>query len=254
MTADSGRLRGKVALISGAARGQGAAHARRFAEEGARVFAGDVLDDAGEASAAAMRDSGLDVRYLHLDVTLTADWDRAVDRVESEHGRLDLLVNNAGVLDDMTGAADLSESEWDRVAAVNQKGVFLGMKAAIPAMRRVGGGAIVNVSSVYGVGGVAGYFAYQASKGAVILMTKSAALTYGRDGIRVNSVCPGAISTPMLEAEDPDEIAALIASLPIQRAAEPTEVSHAVLFLCSDEASYITGVALPVDGGYLARG
>ncbi len=218
------------------------------------MLVGDVLDDVGEATAQELRAGGLDVAYVHLDVRRSDDWSRAVALAEDGHGRLDILVNNAGVLDDMSGAAEMTEAEWDRVTAVDQKGVFLGMRAAIPAMRRAGGGAIVNVASVFGVGGVAGYFAYQSSKAAVILMTKSAALSYGADGIRVNCICPGAIDTDMLAAEDPVEIAELVASLPIRRAAHPREVASAVLFLCSDEASYITGVALPVDGGYLARG
>ncbi len=247
----SGRVAGKVALVSGGARGQGEAHARLLAEHGARVVIGDVLDAEGAALAAEV---GGAVRYVRLDVTRAADWERAVATAESEFGRLDILVSNAGVLDDMSGAVDTSEAEWARVVAVNQTGVFLGMKYAIPAMRRAGGGAIVNVSSVYGIGGVEGYFAYQASKGAVVMMTKSAALTYGCDSIRVNTVCPGAIRTAMLEAEGEENIREFVAGLALTRSADPIEVSQGVLYLCSDESAYVTGTELVIDGGYLARG
>jgi NAD(P)-dependent dehydrogenase (short-subunit alcohol dehydrogenase family) len=250
----TGRVTGKVALVSGAARGQGEAHGRLLAEHGASVIFGDVLDVEGAAVAEDVEQSGGAARYVHLDVTQARDWERAVALAESEFGRLDILVSNAGVLDDMTGAVDTSESEWARVIAVNQTGVFLGMKYAIPALQRAGGGAIVNVSSVYGIGGVSGYFAYQASKGAVVMMTKSAALTYGKDGIRVNTICPGAIRTAMLEAEGEENIREFVAGLALTRSADPREVSQGVLYLCSDESAYVTGTELVIDGGYLARG
>jgi cyclopentanol dehydrogenase len=171
---------------------------------------------------------------------------------EETFGHLDILVNNAGVVS-LPTITETTDSEWDRVIAINQKGVFLGMRHAVPALQRAGGGSIVNVSSIYGIRGVPGYAAYQASKGAVVLLTKTAALTYGRDGIRVNTVAPGVIYTQMAEEEGEEVIAALVENVPLGRGAQPEEVSHAVLFLASDEASYVTGTELVVDGGLMAQ-
>ena len=237
------RLSGRTAIISGGARGQGAAHGRRLAEEGAAVILGDVLEEAGEAHAAALRDSGLDVRFRRLDVTSPADWDAAVGAAE----RLDVLVNNAGVVR-VAPIAEETDEGWAATMAVNATGVFYGMRAAIPAMLGRGG-SIINIASIYGPVGAPGYVAYTASKGAVIAMTKVAALEHAADGIRVNAICPGPVRTPMSEEEGD----ASVDVTPLRRRAEPEEISAAVAFLASDDAAYVTGAELAVDGGYLAR-
>ena len=237
------RLAGRTAIISGGARGQGAAHGRRLAEEGAAVILGDVLEEAGEAHAAALRDSGLDVRFRRLDVTSPADWDAAVGAA----GRLDVLVNNAGVVR-VAPIAEETDDGWAATMAVNATGVFYGMRAAIPAMLGRGG-SIINIASIYGPVGAPGYVAYTASKGAVIAMTKVAALEHAADGIRVNAICPGPVRTPMSEEEGD----ASVDVTPLRRRAEPEEISAAVAFLASDDAAYVTGAELAVDGGYLAR-
>jgi NAD(P)-dependent dehydrogenase (short-subunit alcohol dehydrogenase family) len=244
------RLKGKVALISGGARGQGAAETKLFVNEGARVVIGDVLD--GEARNLAdevNRHAGSRVALpLHLDVTRAADWRTAVDACEREFGGLDILVNNAGILN-VKGIADTSEEEWDAIINVNQKGVWLGMKIAAPAMKKRGGGSIVNISSIYGLIGSGGSAAYHASKGAVRLLTKTAAVEYAADKIRVNSVHPGVIKTPMVDIFDDKELDAISALAPMKRAARPEEVGYVVLFLATDEASFVTGSEYVVDGG-----
>jgi NAD(P)-dependent dehydrogenase (short-subunit alcohol dehydrogenase family) len=238
------RLAGKAALITGGARGQGAAHGRRLAEEGARVLLADILDDLGEQHASDLRAAGHDVAYRHLDVTNPQQWSAAV----TSAGRLDILVNNAGVVR-VAPVVEESDGGWQTTLAVNATGVFYGMRAAIPALRRAGGGAIVNIASIYGPVGAPGYVAYCASKGAVIAMTKVAALEHAQDGIRVNAICPGPVRTPMSEEEGD----ASVDVTPLGRRAEPSEISAAVAFLASDDAAYITGAELAVDGGYLAR-
>jgi NAD(P)-dependent dehydrogenase (short-subunit alcohol dehydrogenase family) len=248
----SSRLAGKVALISGGARGQGASHGELFAEEGATVVLADVLDDEGAAAAAGLVDRGLDVSFAHLDVTSAGDWASVVADIEGRHGRLDILVNNAGILG-MPSILDETEEHWNQVIAVNQTGVFLGMQAAIPAMQRSGGGSIINTSSIWGLVGAEEYIAYQASKGAVALMSKSAALTHVGDGIRVNSVCPGLVLTPMSAEEGPEVEKAVAEATPMKRGAQPREISYGVLYLASDESSYVTGTDLVIDGGFLAQ-
>jgi NAD(P)-dependent dehydrogenase (short-subunit alcohol dehydrogenase family) len=248
----AGRLDGKVALISGAARGQGAVHAELFASEGASVVLGDILEKEVRFVADEIRAGGGAADAILLDVTRPEDWVAAVELTEETFGRLDVLVNNAGVIDE-GGAVDENLEAWQRVIAVNQTGMFLGMKHAVPAMRRTGGGSIINVSSTLGVVGADDYIAYQASKGAVRQMTRSAALSYVKDGIRVNTICPGFIETPMTD-ELEDEIRDHdIGMTPMGRAGKPIEVSYAVLFLASDESSFMTGSDLVVDGGYLAQ-
>jgi len=247
------RLKGKVALISGGARGQGAAEARLFAGEGARIVIGDVLDDlckrtADEINSKSGRKA---VAAIHLDVTRAADWRTAVDTCTREFGGLDVLVNNAGIAN-VKGIEETSEEEWDSVVNINQKGVWLGMKAAIPAMRRRGGGSIINISSIYGIIGSAGSAAYHGTKGAVRLLTKSAAVQYAPDKIRVNSVHPGVILTPMVDVVPRSELQPLIDMAPMKRGAQPEEVGWCVVFLASDEASFVTGAELVVDGGYTA--
>src|SRR6266851_9137542 len=248
------RLKGKVALISGGARGQGAAEARIFAREGAKVVVGDVLDDqaaklANEINTAA----GTRVAAaLRLDVTRAADWRAAVAACEREFGGLDILVNNAGIYN-VSDIEETSEELWDTVVNVNQKGVWLGMKESVAAMRRRGAGSIINISSIYSLIGSHGSAAYHGTKGAVRLLTKAAAIQYAPDKIRVNSIHPGVILTPMLEVVTPEELQPLIDATPLKRGAQPEEVGWCVLFLASDEASYVTGSELVVDGGYTAQ-
>jgi NAD(P)-dependent dehydrogenase (short-subunit alcohol dehydrogenase family) len=244
----SGRLEGKAALITGGARGQGAAHGRRLAEEGASVLLADILDDLGDQHARDLRAAGHDVHFQRLDVAAPGDWCAAVDAAEARFGRLDVLVNNAGVVR-VAPIVDESDDGWQTTMAVNATGVFYGMRAAIPALRGSGGGSIINIASIYGPVGAPGYVAYSASKGAVIAMTKVAALEQAQHRIRVNAICPGPVRTPMSEEEGD----ASVDITPLRRRAEPEEISSAVAFLASDDAVYITGAELAVDGGYLAR-
>lgn len=248
------RLTGKVALISGSAGGMGAAEAGMFAREGAKVVVADVLEAEGRQVAAAISAGGGAARFVRLDVTSEADWRAAVAAAVDDFGRLDVLVNNAGI----SGTYDpdtMSTAAWDTLMDVNAKGVFLGMKHGIPAMQKAGGGSIVNISSISGfVGQNFIHMGYNASKAAVRVMTKSAAVQYARDGIRVNSVHPGVLP-PMRTSKasaDPERRKQMLAGVPMKREGKVEEVAYAVLFLASDEASYITGTELVVDGGYLA--
>src|SRR6266851_1260420 len=247
------RLKGKVALISGGARGQGAAEARLFAAEGAKVVIGDVLDEMCKKTAddISAKVGGKNVVALHLDVTRAADWRTAVDTCERQFGGLDVLVNNAGIAN-VKGIEETSEEEWDSIVNINQKGVWLGMKTAVPAIRRRGGGSIINISSIYGIIGSSGSAAYHGTKVAVRLLTKAAAVQYAPEKIRVNSVHPGVILTPMTEVVPREELLPLINMAPMKRGAQPEEVGWCVVFLASDEASFVTGTELVVDGGYTA--
>lgn len=243
------RLSGKVVLITGAARGQGASHAERLAAEGARVLACDVLDDEGNASAARLQQAGLDVEYFHLDVTSSQDWAHAVIHARKSWRRLDVLVNNAGIIH-VTPLLDERVEDWNATLAVNLTGALLGMQAAVPPMREGGGGSIINVASIFGVVGAEGYAAYAASKGALIALTKTAALEFATDGIRVNALVPGGVSTPMNEYEKEDGV---VPETPMGRRAEAREISGTVAFLASDDASFTTGTEVIVDGGFLAH-
>jgi 3alpha(or 20beta)-hydroxysteroid dehydrogenase len=244
------RLAGKVALISGGARGQGAAIAAAMVAEGASVVVGDVLDDLGETVAGGLGPQGA---YVHLDVTDEAQWSAALDRAVSAFGPVTVLLNNAGILRQGTLDA-VAVSEYQEVVAVNQFGCFLGMRAVIPGMRAAGGGSIVNTSSVAGVAGTAGVFAYTTSKWAVRGMTRAAALELGPDGIRVNSVHPGTIDTPMIHMEGygDDLRRAHAASLPLRRLGRPGDIVGLMVFLASDESEYCTGAEFIVDGGATA--
>ena len=251
-----GRLDGKVALISGGARGQGAAEVLLFAKEGAKVVFGDLLDDEGRQIEAQVAELGGDATYIHLDVTSAADWDAAVQTALDRYGRLDILVNNAGILGRRTGLEDTTSEQWDAVLNVNAKGAFLGTKAAIPALRDAGGGSIVNISSIAGIiADPTGIPAYQASKGAVRLLTKSTALQHAADNIRCNSVHPGLIVTAMSEdvLADPDRRQAFFGSIPLGRLGTVDDIANGVLFLASDESSYVTGSELVIDGGLVAQ-
>jgi Dehydrogenases with different specificities (related to short-chain alcohol dehydrogenases) len=249
------RLAGKVALISGGARGIGAATARLFAQEGARVVVGDVLDPEGRALEAELTGRGGQAAFVPLDVTREPDWERAVAAAMSRFGKLDVLVNNAGI----GGAGrveDTTLEEWHRVMEVNATGVFLGTKAAIPALRRTGGGAIVNISSQLGLVGMDDSSPqYQASKGAVRLLTKHTALQYAKEGIRANSVHPGPIVTPMTEKRraDPTIRARMVSRIPLGRYGEAEEIAYGVLYLASDESRFVTGSELVIDGGWTAQ-
>ena len=245
------RLAGKVAMVTGGASGMGKSEAMIFAREGARVVVADVLEAEGKEVAKSIGDAA---RFIKLDVTNEREWEAAVAFAEREFGKLQVLVNNAGISGTYT--ADLTSSEaWDRVMDINAKGVFLGMKCALPALKRAGGGAIVNISSISGFAGQQGvHMAYNASKGAVRIMTKTAAVQWAADGIRVNSVHPGfmpAMRTSVGSA-NPEWRAKVLKAVPMKREGRVEEVAHAVLFLASDDASYITGTELVVDGGFLA--
>ncbi len=255
------RLKDKVALITGAAAvlpgelmGFGGATAHRFVREGAKVIISDVDDELGERSAAAIRDSGFELRYQHLDVTSESDWRSAIEDVTSGFGRLDVLVNNAGVYVSKSIEA-LSEAEWDMELAVHAKGVFLGTRHAIPIMRAGGGGSIVNVASIAGIVGSRSSPAYTAAKGAIRAFTKSTALQYAEDNIRANSVHPGYADTPMTRTEfaDPDVRKELLARTPLRRLGTADDVAQAIVYLASDEAAFVTGAELVVDGGVTAQ-
>jgi cyclopentanol dehydrogenase len=250
-----GRLDGKVALISGGARGQGETEARMFVREGARVVFGDILDDEGKKVEAQIRDKGGEAVYVHLDVTREADWRAAVAVAVERYGKLDVLVNNAGILL-RAKIEDTREEDWDRIMAVNAKGVFLGTKCAIPAMRRAGGGSIINISSTAGLVGSPGETAaYIATKGAVRLFTKATAIQHARDKIRCNSVHPGPIVTDMIKdmIDNKAAWAERLRRLPMGRAGTAEEIAYGVLFLASDESSYMTGSELVIDGGTTAE-
>ena len=250
------RLEGKVAIISGGARGQGAAEARLFAQEGAKVVIGDVLDAEGARVAAEIAEAGGDAIFVHLDVTNEEDWQNAVSTTVSRFGKLNILVNNAGIW--RMGTVEETTSEvWDQVLDINAKGVFLGTKYSIPEMRRAGVGSIINISSTAGLVGGPRSAAYNASKGAVRLLTKGTAVQYGRDGIRCNSIHPGPIDTDMLRgiwqddtSRDPQQSVDRTA---VGRIGTADDVAYGALYLASDESTFVTGSELVIDGGVTAQ-
>ena len=248
------RLEGKVAIVTGAASGMGAATARRFGREGAKVVVADMLENEGRAVAQEIVRANGAAEFMRLDVADEANWNAVVDATIAKYGKLDVLVNNAGI----SGSAvedTLDTMMWDRLMEVNGRGVFLGVKFAVPAMKAAGGGSIVNISSISGVVGQNRiHIGYNASKGAVRTLTKAAAVQFGRDKIRVNSIHPGlmpAMRTSGATA-DPSFRAEMLRAVPLGRSGEVDEVANAILFLASDESSYITGSEIYVDGGYLA--
>ena len=248
------RLEGKVAIITGGANGMGAEECRIFAREGAKVVIADVMEEEGRQVEAEIAESGGDAVFVKLDVTSESDWEEAVEATVERYGKVDILVNNAGISG--THHPDsMSVEGWDTFMDINAKGVFLGMKSVIPQMRAAGGGSIVNISSISGmVGQRVIHMGYNASKGAVRIVTKSAAVQYAQDGIRVNSVHPG-VMPPMRSSSperDPEMRSRQVEMVPMGRLGRIEEVGYAVLFMASDEASYITGAELMVDGGYTA--
>ena len=248
------RLQGKVAIISGAAHGMGAEEARLFAKEGARVVIADLLEEEGKQVEAQIVESGGEAVFQLLDVTSEEDWNRAVEETLSRFGKIDILVNNAGV-SSTTRGDPMDSDDWRRIMDVNSTGVFLGTKSVLPAMKDAGAGSIVNISSIMGfVASEAGHPAYQASKGAVRILTKSTAVQYGPYGIRANSVHPG-FMPPMRSTLGVDMATRQeqIRQTPLRRSGETIEVANGVLFLASDEASFITGTELVIDGGFIAR-
>ena len=249
------RLENKVALISGGARGMGATEAKMFAREGAKVVIGDILEKEGRRTEDEISESGGECLFVRLDVTKDEDWQNAVAAAVGRFGNLNILVNNAGI--STTGAIEeMSVADWDRTMDINAKGVFLGTKHAIPVMKTGGGGSIVNISSGAGIApqpGTSG--AYAASKGAVRIFTKTTAVQYAKDGIRCNSVHPGPVETSMLHRtrSDASELEAMIGRVPLGRVGTPEEIAYGVLYLASDEASFVTGSELVIDGGRTAQ-
>lgn len=236
------RLKNKVAFISGGARGIGLAAAELFVREGAKVHIGD-FDFQGQATPEGA--------VLHkLDVSDLTQWQNVIASVIEQDGRIDVLFNNAGTVKSYAGIAEISLEDWDSVVAINQTGPFYGMRTVIPHMQRTGGGSIINTSSIWGKVGAAGVAAYTASKAAVSHMSKNAALTYVGDNIRVNSLHPGIIDTPMIAKQDVNITESIVAITPMKRMGTPMEIAYGALFLASEESSYMTGAELVIDGGY----
>ena len=258
------RLEGKGALVTGAAtgirgeiQGIGGATAWLFASEGAKVVVADINEDLGQKTADQIRSDGRDALYLHLDVRQEDEWAAAVHTTVSTFGRLDILVNNAGTGTEARQTVEHTTVEtWDGQMAVHAKGAFLGMKHSVPEMRKAGGGSIVNISSIHGIVGTYTLTAYQAAKGAVRILTKAAAVQHASDGIRVNSVHPGYTMTPMIApilSSEPDVVEARLEEVPMGRLASSDEVARGILFLASDESSFVTGAELVIDGGVTAQ-
>ena len=248
------RLEGKVAIITGGARGQGAAEARLFAREGAKVVIGDILDEQGAKVAEEIVESGGDALYVHLDVSKEEDWRLAIEATVSKYGKLNLLVNNAAILR-KGSVEETTTHDWDSILDVNAKGVLLGTKAAIPEMRKAGGGSIINIGSSAALIGDRYSAAYSASKGATRQLTKGTALQYGNDGIRANAIHPGPVDTPMRREAFPDspDDAPDKDRTVLGRVGTPEDIAYGALYLASDESSFVTGIDLAIDGGVTAQ-
>ncbi len=248
------RVAGKVALISGGAGGIGAARAKLLAKEGAAVVIADLLEDEGRAAEAQIAESGGKALFVNLDVTSEDSWRNAVQAAVASFGKLDVLVNNAGI-SQRAGVEETTSEAWDKVMDVNVKGVFLGTQAAIPEMRKAGGGSIINISSIYGLVGSGASASYHASKGAVRIFNKSTAIQYASENIRANSVHPGFIDTPMTRAhhDNPNIYEERVAKTPIGRMGQPEDIAAGILYLASDESSFVTGAELVIDGGMTAQ-
>lgn len=247
----AGRLDGKSALISGGASGLGEAQAILYAREGASVLIGDVQEEKGHAVVAAIESEGGKAAFVRLDVSNADDWDKAVADAVTRFGKLTTLVNNAGIFHP-GGIVDETQQGWDRMIAINQTAVFLGMKAAAPALLAAGNSAIVNISSLYGLIGSPNAISYHASKAAVRVMGKAGALEFAKQGIRVNTIFPGQIKTPILGDITPEQDAAIKASIPMGVVGDPMDIAYASLYLASDEAKYVSGAELWVDGAWYA--
>ena len=246
------RLQGKVAIISGGARGMGAEEARMFAREGAKVVIGDMLETEGMAVVAEIGEAGGEALFVRLDVTDESSWQSAVEAAVERFGKVDILVNNAAILRTQ-GLLETTEEIWDEVMDVNSKGTFLGVKSVIPEMRKAGGGSIINISSGAGITGSQRNSAYHASKGAVRIFTKSAAIQYAAENIRVNSVHPGPVDTDMLAFSHSVEGGRRPEDVPLGRYGRPEEIAYGVLYLASDESSFVTGSEVVIDGGRTAE-
>lgn len=244
------RLEDKIALITGAAKGMGKAEAQLFAKEGARLIITDIDIENLNKLETELSVAGVQVVAIKHDVSSELDWAAVAKEAERVFGKVDILVNNAGILSP-DGIEETTLEKWNKIIAVNQTGTWLGMKHIAPLMRQAGGGSIVNISSIYGLIGSGTSAAYQASKGAVRILSKTAAMEYAPENIRVNTIFPGAIATPMVSEAFSDEVLQeLLAPVPLKRIGKPSEVAYGVLFLASDESSYVTGAELVIDGGW----
>lgn len=245
----SKRFSSRIALITGAARGQGLAHSRRLASEGATVYMADVLAEVGEENARKLQHEGLDVRFIYLDVADPASWQHVKKIIEEEHGMLDVLVNNAGVINVVELEA-LDLAEWNRILSINLTGAFLGLQTMLSLLKKSAHPAVVNTSSIFGPSGAEGYAAYGASKSGLLGLTRVAALEWASFGIRVNALVPGGVSTELNAAEKDGGV---IPETPLGRRSYPEEQAAAVAYLASDDASFVTGTELLVDGGFSTR-
>lgn len=247
------RLKNKVAILTGAASGIGKATAKLFAEHGAKVVVADIDEDGGNQTVTDIQGAGNEAIFVKTDVTIQADTEQMVTRTVENYGKVDILFNNAGIAMRLP-VAELLEEDWHRCLDVNLTGVFLCAKAAIPAMQKNGGGSIINMSSIYGIVGGDVRAAYVASKGAVTNLTRGMALDYAQDNIRVNCICPGFVETPLVAGvvKNPEEYQKLANKHPMRRLGQPEEIAYGALYLASDESAFVTGIALPIDGGYTA--
>jgi cyclopentanol dehydrogenase len=248
-----GRLDGKVAIITGAAMGQGEAEAKLFASEGAKVVVTDIAVEEGQAVVEAIKAAGGDAIFIKHDVANEEEWKNVIKTTVDTYGKLNILVNNAGILD-LAGLEETSNELWDRTMDVNLKGPFYGCKYAVPEMRKVGGGSVINISSIYGLIGSGGSTAYQSSKGALRIMTKTLAVQYATENIRFNSIHPGTIETPMTAPglADPEIRASWMKVIPMARPGKPNDIAYCALWLASDESTFCTGAEIQIDGGTVA--